>query len=152
MTKRAIRGIVALALITAGGGLVTAQEKAAAEQDARKAMELYFKAWNTGNNDNVRATINFPFVTFGRNGAAVVDPTPPEYSTDFERMRTQEGWNRSELDSLEPLYVTADRVHFHVTFSRYKADNTKYMTGHMMYIVTRKDGHWGPQFRTSLSP
>lgn len=153
MAWRAAYAAVILLVVFAASRAAQAQDaRADAEQEARKAMEKYFEAWNTGDNVQVRKTLNFPFATLGRNGSMVIDPTPEKYTTDFERMKSAEGWHHSVLDSLTAQYVTSDRVHFHVVFSRFHPDNTKYMTGNMLYIVTKRDGHWGPQMRASIAP
>jgi hypothetical protein len=46
----------------------------------------------------------------------------------------------------------AIKVHFDVAFSRYKADGAKYATYQSLWIVTKKDGQWGVQARSSFAP
>jgi hypothetical protein len=46
----------------------------------------------------------------------------------------------------------ATKVHFDVVFSRYKADGSKAATYQSLWIVTKKDGQWGVQARSSFAP
>jgi hypothetical protein len=39
-----------------------------------------------------------------------------------------------------------------VVFSRYKADGTKYATYQSLWMVTKKEGAWGVQARSSFAP
>jgi hypothetical protein len=44
------------------------------------------------------------------------------------------------------------KVHFDDVFSRYKADGSKAATYQSLWIVTKKDGQWGVQARSSFAP
>src|SRR5262245_30669963 len=114
---------------------------ATAEKDARAALAKYFEAWNTGDNAIVRETLNFPFITLGRNGSMSINQTATDYNTNFTQMREREGWHHSTLEKADAVFVGPDRVHFHLVFNRFHPNGEKYMTGHMMYIATKKDGH-----------
>jgi hypothetical protein len=45
-----------------------------------------------------------------------------------------------------------DKVHFAVTFVRFDANNKEIGRFPSLYIVTRKNGHWGVQARSSFAP
>ena len=68
-------------------------------------------------------------------------------------MLTQrEGWHHSELDLAEPVQVWDTKAHFKVTYSRFKADGTKYLTEEALWIVTTDNGHWGVQCMSIYVP
>src|SRR5262249_753134 len=69
------------------------------------------------------------------------DPTPLE---DY--------WSHSALDSLEFVQSDATKAHALVVFSRYKADGTRYISYPTLWIVTRIDGAWRTQSRSTLAP
>ncbi|MCH8333535.1 hypothetical protein IIC65_06335 [Candidatus Sumerlaeota bacterium] len=125
-------------------------ENLAAEASAKKAIETFMTAWNTGEDSNLRKTMNFPFVSFG-GGAVRVAAEPEDFSQGFDRMREREGWARStfDFDTYEVFLSSAEKVHCRIDFARYKSDGARYLTGTVMYIVTKRDGHWGVQLRTS---
>lgn len=123
---------------------------AEAEAATRNALDQYFEAWNSADIEAVRTKLNFPFVTLGPAGQLIVSETPEDFRTDFERMRQVEGWHHSTLDSCTVTASSANKVHCEITFSRYKADNSVYGTGRVMYIFTNHDGHWGMQLRSGM--
>ena len=65
--------------------------------------------------------------------------------------RAGEGWARSQWDERTPIHVGPDKVHLKVAFSRWKADGSLIGRFGTIYIVTRQDGHWGIQARSSFA-
>ena len=119
-------------------------------EDARAALDEYFRAWNAEDNAAVAAACNYPRLSLGRNGRVSVREGPADVVTDFERLRQTEGWDHSTIDHAEPLQVAPDKVHFEVVFSRRHADGTVYRTVPSLFIITRQDGEWGLQFQSIL--
>ena len=50
------------------------------------------------------------------------------------------------------IHEGKDKVHFDVCFSRFKEDGTCYATHEAVWVVTRVEGHWGIQARSSFAP
>ena len=124
-----------------------------AEGEARRAIEAFMTAWNTGEDVNLRKTMHFPFVSFFGGTRVSIAQKPEDFSQGFDRMREREGWVRStfDLDTIEIHLSSPEKVHCELDFSRYKADGTRYMTGRVMYIITKREGKWGVQLRTQGS-
>lgn len=76
---------------------------ATAADEAHAALDAFIAAWNTADVEAVRATLNFPHVTFGSAGTVVIASTPGEFTANFERLRATEGWHRSAIESFEVL-------------------------------------------------
>lgn len=121
------------------------------EEEARAALEEYFRAWNAEDNDAVAAISNFPRLSVGGNGQVVLRETPEEILTDFQMLR-ESGWDRSTLDLAEAVQVSADKVHFRVVFTRYAVDGSPITTTPGLYVVTKQDDHWGLQLQSVLPP
>jgi hypothetical protein len=128
------------------GAVAHGQQAPTSEQEARAALERFFSAWNQADNTALRRTLNFPFVTVA-GGRVMIAETPEDFSTDFERMRDNEGWHHSTLDEIEVTRASDAQAHCEVTYSRYKEDGTRYRTGSGLYVITLQDGHWGMQLR-----
>lgn len=131
------------------GAAASAEDPKAA---AAEALSRFISAWNQGNNDAVRATLNYPHLTLFGAGQMSVAENPGEFSTDFEGMREEEGWARSDLRLLGFPRVSADQVHVEAAYTRYDAEDAPYRSGYVYYIVTKQDGHWGMQFRMPFTP
>ncbi len=119
-------------------------------EDARAALDEYFRAWNAEDNEAIAAACNYPRLSLGRNGQVTVREGPADVVTDFARLRQTEGWDHSTIDRAEPLQVAADKVHFEVVFSRRRPDGTPYRTVPSLFIITQQDGRWGLQFQSIL--
>ena len=77
-------------------------------EDARAALEEYFRAWNAEDNNAIAAACNYPRLSLGRNGQVTVREGPADVVTDFERLRQTEGWDHSTIDRAEPMQVAPD--------------------------------------------
>ena len=128
-----------------------AQPASDPESATRAALRAFIDAWNTGDNVELRRTMNFPFVTlFGSR--LVVAQEPDDFATDFDSMRQRNDWVRSSFDfgSLEIFAVSDTKVHCAIDFHRYDSAGSAYMSGRVLYVVTRIDGRWGLQLRTGI--
>jgi ketosteroid isomerase-like protein len=138
--------IAAACLLVAGPVHSAATEAETAERDARAAMDAFMKAFNAGDNDALQAVMNYPHVFVGANGGIrVIDD---RLDMDFDRLRNDEGWHHSTMDSADAFLVKEDKVHFNIVFSRHKADGTTYQTTPGLWIMTKQDGNWGLSVRS----
>ena len=128
---------------------VAAQDHVA---EARAALDEYFRAWNTADNDAIAEISNFPRLSLGANGQIVVRETPEEITIDFDLLRAAEGWDHSTLDLVDAVQASEDKVHFKIVFSRRRADGSPYRTAPGLYVVTKQNGHWGLQLQSVLPP
>lgn len=117
---------------------------------AMAALDAYMDGLNRGDEAAVNAACNFPHVRLA-GGKVVVWHDRGDYRLDDFRARAGEGWARSQWDERTPIHVGTDKVHLKVAFSRYKADGTLIGRFETIYIVTRQDGRWGIQARSSFA-
>ncbi len=125
--------------------------RAEAEQAAVAAVEAFYQAWSEGDIEALRETMNYPHVSLFP-GHIEVRATPADFESPFERLREGQGWHRSSLDRLHVIWTRDDKVCVDAHWSRYGEDGTRYLSGNIIYLVTRVDGHWGIQFRARSEP
>lgn len=114
-----------------------------------EVIDAYIAALNKRDLAGVRATFHFPHVLFG-SGMVTHYPTPDDLSfTAFDARTAQHGWARSTWDGHCVLLSGPEKVHIDVWFTRWRADGSKIGTHHSMYVVTKLDGRWGIQARSS---
>lgn len=121
-------------------------------EEARKAIDDFFVAFNNRDNQSLKDLYNFPHVFLFGNGAARIAEDADGMAVNFERMREREGWHRSTLDTIEATSVSEEKVHFELVFSRYREDGVKYSSVPALWILTKQDGHWGIQIRSLMPP
>ncbi len=121
------------------------------EAAARAAIDAFFEGFNGEDDVRMRASLNFPHVRLASGSVRVIDD-PEQFNTPFDALKRTEGWHHSRLERAEVIHAGADKVHFDVRFSRFQADGSCYATHQAVWVVTRVDGHWGIQARSSFAP
>ena len=119
--------------------------------DALGAIEGFFEGFNARDDQQIRASLNFPHVRLASATVRVIERAE-DFRTPFPALQKAEGWSHSALDSAEVIHAGPDKVHFAIRFSRYRDDGTRYVTHEAVWIVTQLDGHWGVQARSSFEP
>ena len=148
MKSVASMALCTLILVLISSGDVWGDDDPAEPLDA---LNDFISAWNDADNDKLRKTLNYPHLSLFGPGRLIIASEPDNVSTDFQRMRDRENWHHSTFDSHHPVYVTEHQTHFITTYGRYtETDARPYHTGHVYYIVTNQNGHWGMQLRGGM--
>lgn len=154
--KRLLNAVLLVAtLVTAAAvWLPSAMAQGDAEAMAMEAMDEFMTAFNAKDPEAWAASLNYPHVRFAGGGVTVwenAEAFADDAVESFARLRAI-GWDHSVWDSREVVQVSEDKVHIVVTFSRFTKDDEKIATFQSLYIVTKQDGHWGTQARSSFAP
>jgi ketosteroid isomerase-like protein len=151
MFRRVVRagGIVAACLL--GAGCLQAFD-ANAELQARKVMEDFMTAFNARDVAAWAATLNYPHVRFASNDMRIYNTTADFVQEMRDYPKNLAPWHHSRWESMTVVQSGDDKVHFAVTFVRFDANNKEIGKFPSLYIVTRKNGHWGVQARSSFAP
>jgi hypothetical protein len=125
-----------------------------AEKMAMQAMDNFLSGFNAKDPAAWAASLNYRHVRFA-SGTVTVYENAEEFEktavNSFERLQAA-GWDHSTWDSREAVHVAKDKVHIVVEFSRFTKDDNHIATFKSLYIVTKKDGHWGTLARSSFAP
>lgn len=131
--------------------LLSAQDPQA-ESLARKAMDEFMSAFNARDPRAWAATLNYPHVRLASNDVKVYN-SAEEFAremTDYPKRLAP--WDHSRWESMKVIQSGPDKVHFAVTFLRFDARGKEIGSFPSLYVVTRKNGHWGVQARSSFAP
>lgn len=120
-------------------------------EQARRAIELFFEGFNAKDDSRITESLQFPHVRIASGTVRVIDRAE-SFETPFTLLEQREGWHHSTLDRADVIHAGRDKVHFDVEFTRYHEDGTAYATHQAIWVVTRVDGHWGIQARSSFAP
>lgn len=127
---------------------------ASAEDEAMAVLDRYMEAFNARDEVAWAKTLNYPHVRIA-SGAVRVWQNEKEYTDymDFDRFAAQSGgWSRSQWDARTVVQKGDDKVHLTVGFTRFNEKGEKIESYDSLYIVTKVDGHWGVQARSSFAP
>ena len=122
------------------------------EQEALGPLLDYQSAWNLRDIKVMKAAFHFPHVRIASGKVTTLEEDAAFPEGFFERFIQTTGWHYSLWDYRHAVQSTADKVHFAVQFTRYRADDT--VIGHYpsLWIVSLIDGRWGVQARSSFAP
>lgn len=150
-----VRGVLA-----GGAGAVLAAPAAAAERPelakftaeiaaAQKRLDAFLLAFNARDVKAYEATFNFPHVRFASSRVTIINPGDTTLAM-FERGMLKE-WDHSRWLRREVIHAGAEKVHIDTRFARYRKDGSLLGAFDSIYIVTRVDGRWGIQARSSFA-
>ena len=105
------------------------------EAQAIKADEAFIAALNAGNNQ-----VMFEVMQLER-----------EYLNSFAA-RAGETWHHTEMDWVQALHSSEDKVHLYLQWTRYDEDGSALATYPALWIMTKIHGNWGAQCRSSFAP
>ena len=123
------------------------------EHAAMRVLDEFMAAFNARDVEAWIATLNFPHVRIA-SGQVAVFPDAAAFRSGFEfaRFAEQTGWSRSEWGERRVVLAGPEKVHIAVVFTRFRADGSVLARYESLYIVTKLDGRWGVQARSSYAP
>jgi hypothetical protein len=122
-------------------------DTAAAEQ----ALDDFMTAFNARDAAGVNAAFNFPHVRLASGTVKIFEARGDFTFEGFHARAETDGWHRSAWDYKNVVQAGPDKVHFDVQFTRYRADGSAIGAYKSLWIVTKLDGRWGVQARSSYA-
>ena len=117
---------------------------------AQGRLDAFMTAFNARDLPAYEATFNFPHVRFASNTVTIINPG--YHKPDMFERGALADWDHSAWDRREVIHAGADKVHIDTRFTRYRKDGSVLAGFDSIYIVTRLDGRWGIQGRSSFAP
>ena len=102
-------------------------------------------AWNNGDIESRLSTLHFPQYRISRAGELVEESEEVigekwrqgiEFNVEYEK------WDHSEVDEVEIIDSSEDKVHLALVFGRYRADGFRYASLKSLWIMSKFDGEW----------
>jgi len=128
-------------------------ETRAAVAGAMASLDAYMAAFNARDAAAWAATLHYPHVRIAGDDVRVW-ASAEEFAAgmDFAAFAERVTWSHGAWGAREAVQAGPDKVHATVTFSRYAPDGAKIASYDSLYVMTRKDGRWGTQARSSFAP
>jgi hypothetical protein len=126
-----------------------AELDSAAVAAAMAVLDAHIVALNARDEKALVATLHFPHYRL-TGGRMKVWEKPDNYLKDFYA-RAGADWHHSAWDFRNVIAAESDKVHLDVQFTRYRADNSAIGSYRSLWIVSRLDGRWAAQVRSSFA-
>lgn len=117
---------------------------------AQGCLDAFMAAFNARDLKAYEATFNFPHVRFASSKVTIINPgyhNPEMFTTG-----ALSDWDHSAWQRRDVIHAGADKVHIDTRFSRFRKDGAVIGGFDSIYIVTRLEGRWGIQGRSSFAP
>jgi hypothetical protein len=131
-------------------GTASTPDDAAAVSAALDVMDRHIAALNAGDDAALVATLHFPHYRLSGAGMRTWE-SPERYFADF-RARAGGDWHHSAWDFRKVIAAAPEKVHLDVQFTRHRADNSAIASYRSIWVITRIDGRWAAQLRSSFAP
>ena len=117
---------------------------------AQATLDAFLTAFNARDIPAYEASFNFPHVRFASGTVTTINLGyhKPEMFTSGSLAE----WDRSAWQRREVIQAGRDKVHINTRFARYRKDGSVLSAFDSIYIVTRQNGRWGIQGRSSFAP
>jgi hypothetical protein len=70
----------------------------------------------------------------------------------FERLRREDDWKYSRWVSRELVQCSDIKAHYALSYTRFRSDDSVIGVYESLYVLTKVDGSWGIQMRSSFGP
>jgi hypothetical protein len=129
------------------------ERDSAAETAALQTLDRFMETLNRHDWAAVATCISYPHVRLA-DGRVTIWETPEAFAEALpQRIGSvfEPGWSESLWDEREVIHSSPDKVHLNVQFSRYDAQGNRLASYRSLWIVTRQEGRWGVQARSSFA-
>ena len=133
---------------------MTEKRWAASEVEAIRAVEDFMAALNAGDNKALFNTMHVPHVRISDDGVAIYatrEDLEKNYLKGFAA-RAGESWHHTDLDWTQALHSSENKVHLFIQWTRYDKDDGILASHQALWIMTKLNGRWGAQARSSFAP
>jgi len=98
------------------------------------------------------SAMHFPHVRFA-GGQIKIYPKVGDNPMDlFERLRREDDWKYSRWVSRELVQCSDIKAHYALSYTRFRSDDSVIGVYESLYVLTKVDGTWGIQMRSSFGP
>lgn len=117
---------------------------------ALSVMAAHAAALNAGNESALTATLHFPHYRLSGEKLKTWKG-PDDYWSDF-LARAGGDWHHTVWDSLDVITAQPEKVHLNVRFTRYRKDDSVLSQYGSIWVITKLNGTWAAQLRSSFAP
>ena len=117
-----------------------------------EVLDRFMAALNAHDAGAMDRCMHFPHPRLAE-GTIKVYPAAGQNPMDlFDRLEAQDNWSYSRWDARELVQFDERKAHVVLSYTRFRADDSVIGTYQSLYIMTRQDGQWGIQVRSSFGP
>ena len=128
------------------------QKNSELHQACMAVLDGFMNGLNHYDAQAMDAAMHFPHVRFA-GGQIKIYPKAGDNQMDlFERLRREDDWKYSRWVSRELVQCSDIKAHYALSYTRFRSDDSVIGVYESLYVLTKVDGSWGIQMRSSFGP
>lgn len=129
-----------------------ADEKTMIDTACKEVLDRFMEALNAYDAAAMDATMHFPHLRFAAGTLRVYDAPGKNPMDLFDRLKKEDDWKHSTWRTRELVQFNADKAHYMLSYTRFRSDGSVIGVYESLYALTRQEGRWGIQLRSSFGP
>lgn len=126
--------------------------RAAVQMQCNEVLDAFMEALNAHDATMMDACMHFPHTRFAGHTSTVYEAAGSNPMDLFERLQADDAWSYSRWESRELIQHNESKAHVALSYTRFRADHSVIGVYDSLYIMTRINGRWGIQARSSFGP
>lgn len=129
-----------------------ADERTEIDAACREVLDRFMAALNAHDAEAMDACMHFPHVRFAGGSVKVYEAAGSNPMDLFQKLREDDDWQYSTWRQREVVQFNCDKAHVALSYTRFRSNGSVIGVYESLYVLTRVDGRWGIQMRTSFGP
>jgi len=127
-------------------------ERELVQAQCNEVLDAFMEALNAHDAAGMDACMHFPHPRLSGNSVKIYETAGLNPMDLFARLQADDDWSYSRWKSREVIQFNAFKAHVALSYTRFRSDRSVIGEYESLYIMTRKDGRWGIQARSSFGP
>lgn len=115
-------------------------------------LDLFMDALNAHDAAAMDATMHFPHVRFAGGQLRTYDQPGSNPMDLFQKLKAEDDWRHSTWRTRELVQFSETKAHVALSYTRFRSDGSVIGIYESLYVLTRVNGAWGLQMRSSFGP
>jgi hypothetical protein len=129
-----------------------AEARVRIEAECNRVLDAFMDALNRYDAAGMDRCMHFPHPRIAAAKVVVYEKPGNNPMDLFDRLKKEDGWSYSRWVKRELIQCNDRKAHVQLSYTRYRADDSVIGTYDSLYILTKVDGRWGIQARSSFGP
>lgn len=122
------------------------------EEQCLDVLQRFMDALNAHDAEAMDATMHFPHVRHAESKLTVYEAPGSNPMDLFDRLKREDNWSHSAWTERRLVQCSPVKAHYAVSYVRYREDGSEIGHYDSLYTLTKVDGRWGIQMRSSFGP
>ena len=127
-------------------------ERRETEQACFAVLDQFMDALNGHDAAGMDAAMHFPHIRFAGGQLKVYEKAGSNPMDLFQKLREEDDWLYSHWRTRDVVQFNDNKAHVALSYTRYRSDDSVIGVYESLYILTKVDGRWGIQVRSSFGP